>query len=85
VEVDEQPAWRYAWSAFGEPVSTTAPSGATAHRQYDELGGLRRATNWDGQTWEWTRDGLGRVLTETDPLGHTWHVSKRTAGGVVTA
>ncbi len=75
VQVDEQPAWRYAWSAFGEPVSTTAPSGATAHRQYDELGGLRRATNWDGHTWEWTHDGLGRVLTETDPLGHTWHVT----------
>ncbi len=75
VQVDEQRAWRYAWSASGEPVSTTAPSGATAHRQYDELGGLRRATNWDGHTWAWTRDGLGRVLTETDPLGHTWHVT----------
>ena len=75
VQVDEQPAWRYAWSAFGELVWTTAPSGATAYREYDELGGLRRATNWDGQTWAWTRDGLGRVLTETDPLGHTWHVT----------
>jgi RHS repeat-associated protein len=74
VQVNEQPPWTYRWSAFAEPVTITAPSGATASRQYDELGGLREATNWDGHAWQWTRDALGRVVTETDPLGHTWHV-----------
>jgi RHS repeat-associated protein len=74
VQVNDQPAWTYRWSPFAEPVTITAPSGAKASRQYDELGGLREATNWDGHAWVWTRDALGRVVTETDPLGHTWHV-----------
>jgi len=74
VQVNDQPAWTYRWSPFAEPVTITAPSGANASRQYGEHGGLRQATNWDGNSWQWTRDALGRVLSETDPLGHTWHV-----------
>jgi len=74
VQVNECPAWQYTWTAFGELSTVTAPSGATAHRYYDELGALRRVSNFDGQAWTWTRDALGRVLTETDPLGHTWRV-----------
>ena len=81
VRVNEHPAWRYDWSPFGELLRITAPSGATSHREYDAFGGLRRASNWDQQVWSWTRDALGRVLTETDPLGHSWRIEYLDEGG----
>ena len=54
-QVNDRPAWRYGWTAFGELASVTTPSGATARRYYDERGALRRATNLD------SRPGPGRA------------------------
>ena len=70
----EQPPWQYVWSPFKELVEVITPSGArTAHR-YGDHGERRQTMAPDGQTWQWTRDALGRLLTETNPLGHTRYV-----------
>jgi RHS repeat-associated protein len=81
VQVNDQPAWDYAYTPFGELATLTAPSGASAYRYYDERGGLQRATSWEGHAWTWTRDVRGRVVTETDPLGHTRRIEYKDERG----
>jgi len=75
IQFNDEPAWKYDYTSYGEVARITAPSGATTSSFYDERGGILAATNWDGQSWEYTRDAMGRVLTETDPLGQTLHIT----------
>ena len=74
IQFNDDAPWRYVWSPFSQNTTTIAPSGATKSMQYNELGGLVRSTNWEGRSWTWTRDALGRMTSETDPLGNTQHL-----------
>ncbi|MCL2723283.1 MAG: DUF6531 domain-containing protein [Polyangiaceae bacterium] len=75
IQINEEPPWKYEYTAYGEVARITDPSGATASSFYDERGGVLSATNWDGQTWKYTWDAMGRVLTEADPLDQTLHIT----------
>jgi|GEM_PF-1390066 len=74
IQINDEPAWKYDYTSYGEVARVTAPSGATASSLYDQHGGILASTNWDGQTWKYERDALGRVVTETDPLGQALEI-----------
>ncbi|WP_394848646.1 DUF6531 domain-containing protein [Pendulispora brunnea] len=69
VYVNDLPPWQYQYNTFGETTEIRAPSGAAAYVTYDAYGGVSAETDYDGNTWQWGRDVLGRALWETDALG----------------
>lgn len=73
-QLNDDPPWLYRWSTFGEPTRFESPSSAVRHLEYGALGGVVRETNFDGNTWSWTRDLYGRPTSEKNPLGDVWQV-----------
>lgn len=80
-QIDEEPPWRYVNSVWGETTRVELPTGAVVQHSFDENGALVETVDEDGHVWGYTRDLLGRVTSQTNPLGHVWHVQWLDADG----
>ncbi|RYF46969.1 MAG: RHS repeat protein, partial [Comamonadaceae bacterium] len=79
VGLPEQRSHRYTYDEWGNALTYTRGAGdaqgtdaATEHYSYDSWGNTRRWTDATGQSWSYTHNARGDVVTETTPLGHTW-------------
>ncbi|WP_448512582.1 hypothetical protein, partial [Photorhabdus laumondii] len=61
------------------------PDGAALTFGYDRLTRLKTVTNETGETYRYTRDPAGRVISETDFTGRTIHYQYDAAGRRLTA
>jgi RHS repeat-associated protein len=64
--------WLYAFNAFSQPTTTTAPDGSVIESfMYDSRGNLTAAVNRDGTVKNYVNDSRGLPVTMTDSFGIT--------------
>lgn len=63
--------WRHSYSATGNVLATTDPTGAVTASELDGRGHLVATVAADGQRTTFTSDGAGRPTSATSPLGAT--------------
>ncbi|MEJ7735060.1 MAG: RHS repeat-associated core domain-containing protein [Polyangiaceae bacterium] len=54
-------------------------------RTYDDQGNETSMTDPLGATWQWERDGRGRIVKRIDPLGHEFRFERDASGRVARA